>query len=117
MSTPPSRAPAAAVDAPSDSVLEAAHDLLAAGRRLEIHATAPIDEPARLAATLGVLGSTVASLRQTLEHLSDRGPGIPSDREIDGVLRVVRRTLDDAAQGCDRARDLATRPGLPPDGS
>lgn len=115
MGIPPSRAPAATVEAPPDALLEAARDLMVAGKRLETQAMGQTDESERLAATLGVLGSTLVSMRQTLEHISDRGPGIPSDREIDGVLRVVRRTLEDAAQGCARARDLASRPDLPPD--
>lgn len=115
MGTPSSRAPASAVNEPPDVLLEAACDLMAAGKLLEARAMSHHDESKGLAATLGVLGSTLASLRRTLEHLSDRGPGVPSDREIDGVLRVVRRTLEDAAKGCDRARALASRPHLPPD--
>lgn len=115
MGTPPSRAAPSGVDAPPDALLEAAYDLMAAGKRLEIRAMDQPGESRCLAATLGILGSTLASVSQALEHVADRGPGIPSDREIDGVLRVVRRTLNDAAQGCARARELASRPELPPD--
>jgi len=115
MGTPPLRAPASSVNGPPDVLLEAAYDLMAAGKRLEAQALHHHDESECLGTSLGVLASTLASLSTTLEHISNRGPGIPSDREIDGVLRVVRRTLDDAARGCDRAHDLASRQHLPPD--
>lgn len=96
-------------NAAGDPVFDAACDLLIASKDLESQAMNRPHATIRIASTLNILGSTLATLQSALEHVSDRGPGIPKDREIDGVMRTVQRALLEATDGCDRARTLASR--------
>jgi len=96
-------------DHDGDPVFDAACDLLIASKHLETQAMNRPHAAIRIAATLNVLGSTLATLQSALGHVSDRGPGIPNDREIHGVMRTVRRALGEATGACDRGHTFASR--------
>lgn len=106
-SSSPPRRPGS--DGADDPVFDAACNLLIASKHLETQAMNRPHATIRIASTLNALGSTLATLQSALEHVSDRGPGIPKDREIDGVMRTIRRALLEATDGCDRAHTLASR--------